>query len=99
KSTDPAVRQFVARALEAKDPARAEDLAAQFRDGGWSSQFIEALCDGYGGLSRQERGQLAGSFARVNMRSEDFDLLCDLYARARSAFNAQGQIGRASWRG
>jgi hypothetical protein len=91
KSTDPAVRQFVARALEAKDSARAEDLAAQFRDGGWSSQFIEALCDGYGGLSREEQGQLAGSFARVNMRPEDFDLLCDLYAQARSAFNAQGR--------
>jgi hypothetical protein len=84
KSTDPAVRQFVARAL-------AEDLAAQFRDGGWSSQFIEALCDGYGALSRDERGQLASSFARVNMRPDDFDLLCDLYSRARSAFNAQGR--------
>jgi hypothetical protein len=91
KSTDPAVRQFVYRALEAKDAARAEDFYAQFRNGGWSSQFVEALCGAYPMLSREERGQLAESFTRVNMRPEDFDLLCDLYGRARSAFHAQGR--------
>jgi hypothetical protein len=91
KSTDPVVRQFLDQALGAKDPARAEELGAQFRNGGWSSQFIEALCDRYKLLSRDERGQLAASFARVNMRPEDFDLLCGLYARARSAFGEQGR--------
>jgi hypothetical protein len=91
KSTDPVVKQFLNQALAARDPGRAEDLAAQFRNGGWSSQFIEALCDGYRVLSRDARGQLAGSFARVNMRPEDLDSLCGLYASARSAFDEQGR--------
>jgi len=91
KSTDPAVRQFVDEALNAKFAARAEDIGAEFRKTGWTSEVLEAVCDRYAGLSLQERAQLAGSFTRVNMRRDDFESLSDLYARARSAFSHQGR--------
>jgi hypothetical protein len=42
KSTDPAVRQFVDEALNAKFAARAEDIGAEFRQAGWTSEILEA---------------------------------------------------------
>ena len=89
KSTDPAVKQFVGEALNAKFAARAEDIGAEFRKAGWTSEVLEAVCDHYAGLSVQERAQLAGSFMRVNMRREEFESLSDLFVRARSAFSAR----------
>jgi hypothetical protein len=91
KSTDPAVRQFVDQALAAKFAAHAEEIGADFRKSGWTSEVLEAACDHYAGLSGQERSQLAGSFMRVNMRPEDFESLSDLYAKARSTFSRQGR--------
>jgi hypothetical protein len=91
KTTDPSMRAFMEHAFEAKSEVPAQDLGAQLRSGGWTSGIVEALCDGYGTLSVEERSPLAGAFARVNMRPEDFELLCDLYARARSAFDRQGR--------
>ena len=43
KSTDPAVRQFVDEALNAKFAARAEDIGAEFRKAGWTSEMLEAV--------------------------------------------------------
>jgi hypothetical protein len=91
KSTDPAVRQFMDEALTAKFSARAAEVAAEFRKAGWTSQVLEALCDHYANISTPKRTELAESFARVNMRPEDFELLSDLYARARSTLKEQGR--------
>jgi hypothetical protein len=91
KSRDPAVRQFVDQALEAKFAAEAANIGAEFRKAGWTSQVVEAVCDHYAGITAQERTLLAESFARVNMRPEDFELLSDLYARARSTYDEQGR--------
>jgi hypothetical protein len=91
KSMDPAVRQFLDQALAAKFPARAAEMGAEFRKAGWTSEVLEAVCDHYAGITAQERTQLTESFARVNMRPNDFELLSDLYARARTTFNEQGR--------
>jgi hypothetical protein len=91
KSTDAAVRQFVDQALKAKFAARAEDIGVEFRTAGWTSEILEALCDQYAELSAQDRAHLAGSFAHVNMRPEDLDMLSGLYGKARSTFNQQGR--------
>jgi len=91
KSADLAVRQFMDQALEAKYAGRAEAIGAEFRQGGWTSEALDAVCDHYAEISAQERAQLTGSFARVNMRQEDFELLRDLYTRARSTFVRQGR--------
>ena len=91
KSTDTAVRQFVDQAITVKFPTGAEDITVEFRKAGWTSEVLEAVCDHYKELSVQQRVQLAGSFARVNMRPEDFEALSDLYDKAQSAFNQQGR--------
>jgi hypothetical protein len=91
KSTDAAVRQFVDQGLKSKFAARAQDISVEFRKAGWTSEVLEAVCDHYKELSVQERAQLAGSFAQVNMRQEDFEVLSDLYDKAQSTFNQQGR--------
>jgi hypothetical protein len=91
KSTDPAVRQFLDAALTSKFTDRAHEIGTEFRKEGWTSQVVEAVCDRYATSSTEERGRLAGSFARVNMRPADFDLLGELYAKARAEFTQQGR--------
>jgi hypothetical protein len=91
KSTDPGVRQFVDQALGAKFAAHADEIGADFRKTGWTSEVLEAVCDHYAELSVQEHSQLAESFMRVNMRPEDFESLSGLYAKARTAFSDQGR--------
>jgi hypothetical protein len=91
KSTDMAVRQFVDEALKAKFGARAEEMSGRFREAGWTTEILEAVCDHYAELSAEQRAYVAGSFVRVNMRPEDFMLLSDLYARARVTFSSQGR--------
>jgi hypothetical protein len=91
KGMDPAVRQLVDEGLQRKFAGRADELAAQFRKEGWTSEVVEAVCDRYAELSTAERMLLAESFARVNMRPEDFELLRTLFARARGAFHEQGR--------
>jgi hypothetical protein len=91
KSTDAPVRAFMDEALEAKFHAGAGDVGEDFRTGGWTSEIVEALCDRYSTLSVEGRRPLAASFARVNMRPDDFEMLCGLYADARAAFDHQGR--------
>lgn len=91
KSTDVAVRHFVDEALQGKYGPRGDGLGAEFLKGGWTSEVLEAVCDHYVELPVEERTQLAGSFVRVNMRPEDFEILSDLYARARSRFTQEGR--------
>jgi hypothetical protein len=88
-STDPAVRQFLAQALASKFADRAEEAEAEFRQGGWTSRVVEAVCDRYAVTSREEQDRLAAPFARVNMRLADLERLCELYANARTAFVQQ----------
>lgn len=91
KSTDPGVRQFVDEAFRATFAARAQDVSAEFRKGGWTSQVVEAVCEHYANISTPERAKLSQSFARVNMRPAHFESLCDLYAKARAVFSQQGR--------
>jgi hypothetical protein len=91
KSIEPVVRHFVDDTFKTKFAGRAEEIGVEFRKGGWTSEIVEAVCDRYVEISMDERAQLNGSFARVNMRAEDFQLLSDLFARARLMFNQQGR--------
>lgn len=91
KSSDPAVRQFLDQALVWKYTDRAEELETSFLKGGWTSEIVEAVCERYATRSDQERARLAGPFSRVNMRPADFELLGELYVKARARFSQQGQ--------
>ncbi|MDF2460216.1 MAG: uncharacterized protein K0S79_2632, partial [Nitrospira sp.] len=87
--TDPTVGQFLDQALASKFADRSEEAATAFRQGGWTSQVLEAVCDRYTTSSTDERARLAAPFARVNMRPEDLGWLCELYTKARAAFIQQ----------
>ena len=91
KSADPAVREFFNRALTAKWPDRAEELGASFRARGWTSEVVDALSAYYALSSKQERGRLAVAFSQYNVRLADFELLGELFERARARFNQRGQ--------
>jgi hypothetical protein len=91
KSMEPTVRHFVDEAFATKFTGRAEEIGVEFRKGGWTSEIVEAVCDRYVEISSDERADLNESFARVNMRAEDFQILSDLFAKARSVFNQQGR--------
>ncbi|HSC57591.1 MAG TPA: hypothetical protein VLC51_10325 [Nitrospira sp.] len=91
KSSDPVVRKFFNEAMESKYADQAEELGTKFRKGGWTSEVVEAVCERYATSSDQERAQLAGPLSHVNMRPADFDLLGELYAKARARFSQQGQ--------
>ena len=91
KSSDPVVREFFDQALAVKYAGRAEELGTSFRKGGWTSEVVEAVCERYATGSEHEREQLAGAFSQVNMRPADFELLSELYAKARARFSQQGQ--------
>ena len=91
KSADPVVREFFDQALASKYTDRAEELGSSFRKGGWTSEIVETVCERYATRTDQERAQLARAFSRVNMRPADFELLSELYAKARARFSQQGQ--------
>jgi hypothetical protein len=91
KSADPVVREFFDQALALKYADRAAALGATFRKSGWTSEVLEAVCEHYATRSDPERAQLAGAFSHVNMRPADFELLSELYAKARARFSQQGQ--------
>ena len=90
-STDPAVRQFLDQALASKFGDQAGTAEAEFHQRGWTSQVLEAVSDRYAISSTQDRASLAAPFARVNMRPADLEWLCELYAKARTAFTEQGR--------
>jgi hypothetical protein len=58
-STDPAVRQFLDQALASKFADRTEEAETEFRQGGWTSQVLEAICARYATISREEQDRLA----------------------------------------
>lgn len=91
KSSDPVVREFFDRALAAKWPTHAVERAVDFRERGWTSEIMEALCGYYGTRSEQDRARLADGFSHYNMRLTDFELLSELYGRARVKLSERGQ--------
>ena len=91
KSSDPALREFFDQALAAKWTDRAEAIGAAFRARGWTSEVVEAVCGHYATRSQQDRARLAAVFSQFNMRLADFELLSDLFGKARATFNRRGQ--------
>ncbi|MGE5712025.1 MAG: hypothetical protein ACM34B_17770 [Nitrospira sp.] len=91
KSSDPALREFFDQALAAKWTDQAEQIGAGFRARGWTSEIVEALCGYYATRSEQQRARLTEAFAQFNMRLADFELLSDLFGKARARFSQRGQ--------
>ena len=91
KSSDPALRDFFDQALLAQWADQAKPLGAAFLTRGWTSEVLEALSGQYGKLSARERARLAGAFAAFNMRLADFEILSELFRKARTTYSQRGQ--------
>jgi hypothetical protein len=91
KSTDPAVQQFLDQALATRWGDRAQDLGAAFRARGWTSEVLEAMSGRYRTLSSQERTRLAEAFNTFNMGLSDFEILSELFGKARTRYHQQGK--------
>jgi hypothetical protein len=90
KSRQPAVRNFFAAAQRAKFGPGAEEILNTFQQNGWTSEVLEALSD-YGTQDRVwENGDLAEGLREYNVTRQDFDLLIDLFQRAKTQFHARG---------
>ncbi len=91
KSSNPAVDQFLRRAVEAKVGPTGVTVITEFRERGWNSQVLEAVLDWD---RRQEAGdqqELEAAFRDFNVQRSDLDLLAQLYDSARERFSAQGK--------
>lgn len=90
KSRQPAVRNFFAAAQQSKFGPDAEEVLNRFQQTGWTSEVMEALSE-YGIQDRLwEDGSLVEGFREYNVTRQDFDLLTDLFRRAKAQFHAQG---------
>jgi len=91
KSSDPAVQDFLQQALVSRWADRGQSLRRTFRTDGWTTEILEALSGQYQALSVQERDQLAGAFASVNMRLSDFDQLSSFFGKAQAKYRERGK--------
>lgn len=90
KSRQPAVRNFFAAAQQSKFGPGAGEVLNEFQQNGWTSEVMEALSD-YGMQDRAwEDGSLAQGFREYNVTRQDFDLLIDLFQRAKAQLHARG---------
>ena len=90
KSRQPAVRNFFAAAQQAKFGPGGEEVLNKFQQNGWTSEVMEALSD-YGMQDRVwEDGSLTEGLREFNVTRQDFDLLIDLFQRAKAQLHARG---------
>ena len=91
KSRHPAVRGFFVAAQQAKFGPEAGDVLTAFQRTGWTSEVMEALAD-YGAQERVWRdGSLTEGLREYNVTREDFELLVELFRRAKQQLQARGE--------
>jgi len=91
KSDDPAIQEFLTKALAAKGRNGADAAQSQFRSTGWTSDVLESLGEQWDAMAIDQRERLLSGFRQFNVSLEDFGLLRDLVAKARAALEGRGQ--------
>ena len=91
KSSDPAIQDFLTKALAAKGRNGADAARSQFRSTGWTLDVLESLCDQWDAMTIDQRERLMLGFRQFNVSLEDFGLLRDLVAKARVALEQRGK--------
>lgn len=91
KSTDPNVQGFLNQALAAQEKVPSEETLLRFHSSGWTSEVLEALNGAWNVTAIDQREQLTPGFRQFNVSLEDFGWLMELVAKARTAFEQQGQ--------
>lgn len=91
KSTDPAVRTFLQRAVANKADDRTEQRLAEFGATGWTAEVLEALADAAAAASPDELRLLSPGLASFNLSTEDFQRFMQLIKDGERALASQGR--------
>ncbi len=91
KSRHPAVREFFADTQRAKFGTDARESLAAFERTGWTSTTLEALADKSRRLDDWDDNGLSDGFREFNVGRRDFDLIIDLFQRAKMKLHARGE--------
>ena len=91
KSTDPNVQAFLSQALATQEKVPADETLLRFRSSGWTSEVLEALNGAWSAMAIDQRERLTPGFRQFNVSLDDFGWLMELVAKARTAFEQQGQ--------
>ncbi|MCP9471343.1 MAG: hypothetical protein NNA30_01230 [Nitrospira sp.] len=90
KSDDPAVRNFLQRAVSNKADDRTEQRLAEFGATGWTAEVLEALADAAAAASPDELRLLSPGLASFNLSTEDFQHFMQLIKDGERALASQG---------
>lgn len=91
KSTDPAVQDFVRRAVTQRHGEQATEMLARFRSSGWTPEVLEALADADLHTPVDELRSLATGLGQFNVSVEDFQQFMRLVRDGEQAFASRGQ--------
>jgi hypothetical protein len=91
KSTDPAVQDFLHRAVINKQGEHAQGVLARFRSSGWTPEVLEALADADLHTSADEFQSLATGLGQFNVSVEDFRRFMQLVRDGEKAFAERGE--------
>jgi hypothetical protein len=91
KSRHPSVREFLIAAAQAKFGPEAGNVVTEFQQTGWTSAVMETLVE-YGAQEGPwQDGTLAEGLREYNLSRADFDLLVELFRRAKQQLQARGE--------
>lgn len=90
KSADPAVRNFLQRAVASKAEPRTEQRLAEFKAMGWTAEVLEALADAATAASPDELRLLSPELASFNLSTDDFQHFMQLIKDGERALASQG---------
>lgn len=91
KNADPAVQEFLRRAVAIRQREQTEQILAQFHSGGWNSDVLEALADGTLRSPTEELVRLAPGLATVNLSVDDLQHFMQLVRDGEQALIDAGK--------
>lgn len=90
-STDPAVQNFIHRAVAQEHGAHAAEVLAQFRSSGWTPEVLVALAEADLHTPLDELRSLAKGLGQFNVSVDDFQQFMRLVRDGEQAFASRGQ--------
>lgn len=90
-STNPAVREFLHRAVERRGHDDTASTLARFRSSGWTSDVLEALAHAAQAASPEELHALGTGLQSVNLSVEDFRQFMRLVTDGEQALASTGR--------
>ena len=91
KNTDPAVQEFLRRAVASTQGEQTEQVLAQFYSSGWTPDILDALVDGMLRSPAEERARLAPGLASVNLSVDDLQHFMQLIQDGERALASNGR--------